>query len=269
MARVRPFPPPIFFNMCTRGLKKTAGNDDIAAMLEVIVAGVGATIAAFMAVAARLGVRRNAPPPAMRRVTNRGGAYECRTVVPPLRVPWTIAFPKYAPTCAPACESGEIVSAEAVRASRWSARLHLAFRPVYLSISDRRWHAQLYGGCLSSTPRNPSGRTGISGRGHLPNLGGNAMIVVVSRHGASTFEMMVPVSTDALARLARLTSRVLPMCKLAHFGYVDHPYNTDNAWVEAAVFVFAGVFGISPGVPEWCAAYASEPRLDPRSGTTY
>lgn len=237
------------------------------AMMDLILAGVAAAVASVVAVTARCGggrggERRLGAPLASRRATNRGGAYECGPAVPPLRVPWKIPYPTYAPACVLEGDDGVGAASDEGLwswAVRWNARVQQAFRPVYVSISDRRWHAQMGGGCLSSTPRNPSGRTGVAGRGHLPHLGGNAMIVIVSRHGASTFEMMVPVSTDALARLARLTARVLPMCELVHFGFVDHPRNTDNAWVEAAVFVFDGVCRVSPGVPAWCVSYAAEP----------
>lgn len=69
-------------------------------------------------------------------------------------------------------------------------------------------------------PFNPFGRTGIIGKGLFPRFGPNHMIITIVWSRTFGFLKMV----------------YLKKGKFLYRGYIDHPMNTDNAWVEADIY---------------------------------
>lgn len=80
---------------------------------------------------------------------------------------------------------------------------------------------------FTKVPYNPLGRTGAEGRGVLKYWGANYIKVVVSlnkNNHIGRVEMGKNITVDNT-------------CEIIHRGYIDHPANTDNAWIEGDVFV--------------------------------
>lgn len=90
-------------------------------------------------------------------------------------------------------------------------------------------------------PVNPFGRTGIIGKGLFPHYGPNNMTLTI-----------VWSKTIGFLKLVYLKKG-----KFWYTGYLDHPMNTDNAWVEATIYYYElqEYDGITEQCPEWLNSF--------------
>lgn len=172
--------------------------------------------------------RRFRPPPYTTQKYSRMSLAFTKTHVPALLVPWSVKHASYAPVVIPAAAyNGEHDHhQEDTVPSSWF-RDAFCFVPHWWFWTTRadgtlRFLAEVSPVLFSRMPTNPYGRTGCSGRGQLPHLGPNPMVYTV---------VVSPSSGKCTRVLYRKEG------KLAFRGYLDHPFNTDNAWVEAEVYV--------------------------------
>jgi ADP-ribose pyrophosphatase len=176
--------------------------------------------------------------------------YPPRFSVPEAKAPWDTPFKEYAPPyfVAPVVLAND-------KPGGWAD-------PEDLAKLTRK--LQSYEGAVrrdsEGRPLNPSGRTGIAGRGLLGRWGANfAADPLVTRDNPKTGELemlaikrkdngqwaipggMVDAGEDVSATLAREfkeeTGVTLDMNDAAEIyrGYVDDPRNTDHAWMETTV----------------------------------
>ena len=155
---------------------------------------------------------------------------ERKSTVPPLKVPWTVAYPAYSPVWV-----GPAVAASGGCDRCWW---------WYLTYIDGRCRllCEVSPSVLSALPLNPYGRTGYVGRGLLPRVGGNLLVFTVLRFPNG--------GLVAMPHPGSLPQRPPPVLSgtLCYRGYIDHPYNTDNAWVEASIYVVDAIG--DPGVEQ-------------------
>jgi hypothetical protein len=132
---------------------------------------------------------------------SRRNDYMRKTEFSPLKVNWNVKFEDYKPL-------GKI------RVTRfwWFDRTNIdGKKRLLIEVSP-------YTFCCA--PFNPFGRTGIIGEGLFPHTGPNYQIFTI------------------------VWSRTLGFLKMMHVrkgnffsqGYLDHPLNTDNAWIEADIY---------------------------------
>ena len=156
-------------------------------------------------------VRRYRPPPySTQRFSRTRIGSVMKSTVPPLKVPWTVAHPTYSPVC-----TGPTVPHE----FWWFNRTFIDGRLRFLcEISPR---------LLTALPINPYGRTGATGLGTLQHMGANSVVFTVLR------------TSNGFVAQPHPTQKTRPPVRgtLIWRGYVDHPYNTDNAWVEGSIYI--------------------------------
>lgn len=151
--------------------------------------------------------------------------YIKRTAVAPLKVPWSVANKDYDPM-------GQIKDTT----FWWFNLTHID--------GGTRFLIEISPFTFSKVPFNPFGRTGVSGKGMFPHYGPNNMIMTI------------------------VWSRFLGFCKIIfakkgkflYRGYVDHPFNTDNAWVEADYYYYEvqEYSGLKEDCPEWLTAFVKD-----------
>ena len=121
--------------------------------------------------------------------------------LPPLKIPWNVKYPDYKPL-------GEISETR----FWW---LDLTF------IDGRmRFLIEVSPFTFCRVPFNPFGRTGVQGKGLLPYFGPNSMIITIFWSPNKGFLKMIYLKRGCLL----------------YRGYLDHPMNTDNAWIEASIY---------------------------------
>jgi len=192
--------------------------------------------------------------------------YPQRAKVPDAKVSWDVPFEGYAPAAytAPAVIANDVTK----KANGWAdpesttlaAALHPLTRgagPVKLATSAQLRDSET--GEPMTVPLNPSGRTGIEGRGLLGRWGANfaadAMLTRVNQQGelelfvirrGDTGEWALPGGMaehgeDAAQTAARELEEEagvrldLSAARVVYSGHVDDPRNTDNAWMETTV----------------------------------
>lgn len=146
--------------------------------------------------------RRFQPPRYPAQKFSRSGQFLARSAVPPLRVSWSVAFTDYTP-----------INNGALTEFWWFRKTKLDGKVRFLiEVSSK---------IFSKMPVNPYGRTGATGNGLLTRLGPNEITITVmwSR-------------TQGYLRKSNVAFGKMIFC-----GYVDHPLNTDNAWIEAQIFI--------------------------------
>lgn len=128
--------------------------------------------------------------------------YMQKSQVSPLKVPWKVRYDGYDPL-------GE----EDARVSCWWFRLTFVDGRM-------RFLVEVSPYVFCRAPYNPLGRTGVMGNGLFPQCGPNYMIMTI-------------LWSDTLGFLKLINGK-----EGVHLyrGYVDHPMNTDNAWVEADIY---------------------------------
>jgi hypothetical protein len=175
-----------------------------------VVVGNVAFVAAVAIVAVGVAARRFKRPLYPMQKFSRSRQYFKKAEVLPLRVPWTVRYSDYAP----------------VETERTDQPLPWWFRASRAD-GRRRFLCETSAFLFARVPYNPYGRTGASGRGVLKHWGPNRITVVVFMNRDNHMGR-VSVAYD-----------VVPVsgARLLHAGYVDHPANTDNAWLEGCVYV--------------------------------
>ena len=93
-------------------------------------------------------------------------------------------------------------------------------------------------------PYNPFGRTGVVGKGLFPRTGPHNMTMTI-----------IWSRTLGFLKLAYIKKG-----KLLYMGYLDHPMNTDNAWIDAAIYLFdvQEFSGVPEECPEWLATFVKD-----------
>ena len=151
--------------------------------------------------------------------------YMEKTKLAPLKVPWSVKYKGYEPL-------GEINES-----MFWWFNL--------TSIDGKiRFLFEVSPYTFCRVPFNPFGRTGVIGKGLFPRSGPNNMIITI-------------VWSKTLGFLKML---YLQKGELLYSGYLDHPMNTDNAWVEATVYYFEveDDHGLKETCPEWLQIFLKE-----------
>ena len=134
-----------------------------------------------------------------------------KTRVLPLSVPWKVKINNYDAT------------------PTEKKKFHLWWFKLCFTDGRRRFLFETSAYLFAYVPYNPLGRTGVSGRGILKYWGPNRVdiVVFVNRNNhiskVNMFYDKFKASRDIV---------------LMHSGYIDHPANTDNAWLEGNVYMF-------------------------------
>ena len=152
---------------------------------------------------------------------SRSNQFLLRSTVPPLKVPWSVPYTDYAP-----------VKYETTDHPWW-------FRTTRLD-GKVRLLVEVSARLFTKMPINPYGRTGATGKGALLHSGPNKITLTVFWSSTGGY------AGESSGKLG----------KRIHHGYVDHPLNTDNAWIEAEVFVHEDFSqtshgGEKPECPPW------------------
>jgi len=236
---------------------------------------------------------RGAKAPHVRSRSEINGAYQKqRAPVPDERVPWSVAWPAYAPIeFTHESVAKQPVWADPVDASRIAGlrdRLSYESSPLTLAPNGR--------------PLNPFGRTGTTGRGLLGKWGPNhaADPIVLRARPDGVFEMVAIKRRDTgqwaipggMVDAGEVVSVTLrrefteeagalddPREQAAlssaldvlfgsggssvYCGYVDDPRNTDNAWMETAVHAFLLPADLSAKLPLQSGSDAADVRWLP------
>lgn len=142
-----------------------------------------------------------------------------------LRVPWSVAYPEYKPL-------GTIGTG-----SFWW------FNLSYID-GHARFLVEVSPYIFCSVPFNPLGRTGAVGKGVFPHTGVNSIILTIVWSRSLGFLKMLAFQKGTLM----------------YRGYLDHPMNTDNAWVEASIYKFEvqDYSGVTEKCPEWLEMFVKE-----------
>lgn len=151
--------------------------------------------------------------------------YMKKNAVSPLKVPWNVKYHDYNPL-------GEV-----------NKKMFWWFHLTRVD-GGIRFLIEVSPFMFSRVPVNPFGRTGIVGKGLFPHYGPNNMILTIV--WSKTFGFLNIV--------------YLKKGKLLHMGYLDHPMNTDNAWVEASIYYYElqEYNGIKEQCPEWLYSFVKE-----------
>ncbi len=163
--------------------------------------------------------RRYRPPKYSTQKLSRSSELIERAPIEVLKVPWTVKHMSYAPlgTIDDSCPLW------------W----------FYPTIIDGRTRLliEVSPFTMRSVPSNPFGRTGAVGKGRLKQYGPNHMSLTVFWSRPGGVHKVCAVKSG------------LPLYR----GYVDHPLNTDNAWVEADIHHVEvhDCFGARESCEEW------------------
>lgn len=144
------------------------------------------------------------------RLSPYPGTQRQRYPVPDFLVDWQIPFPGYAPPVCTACDAFHDYELGDVDLTvRTGKHVQISFNDIDSGV-DRRSHQGVYD-VVDGIPRNPSGRTGIAGRGMLgrwgPNHTANAIITrwkrtskgkLVERFGKHVLEVVTIQRQDSL-----------------------------------------------------------------------
>ena len=151
--------------------------------------------------------------------------YMEKTSVAPLKVPWSVKYNDYNPT-------GEIND------------LRFWWFNLTRVDGDIRFLIEVSPYTFCRVPFNPFGRTGVVGKGLFPHCGPNNMILTIVWSKSLGFLKVV----------------YLKKGKFLYTGYLDHPMNTDNAWVEATIYYFEvqEYPGIKEKIPEWLTTFVKD-----------
>lgn len=178
------------------------------------------TTAALIAI---LVCRRYRPSRYSTQRFSRRGDYIEKSEVSPLKVPWSVRYESYSP--------------------RGNPHGFFPFWWLYPTFADgrRRCLVEVSPYILTPVPWNPFGRTGVVGKGLFAQYGPNRMTVTV--YWSATLGFLKMAYLGAGRRL--------------HRGYVDHPLNTDNAWVEADIrhVELQDFAGVTEDCEEWLRPY--------------
>ena len=152
--------------------------------------------------------------------------YMEKTAVPPLKVPWMIKYNDYNPLG----EMNEMIWF-------WWFNLTRVDGCIRLLVEVSPY-------TFSRVPFNPFGRTGVLGKGLFPHFGPNNMILTIIWSKSLGFVKMV----------------YLKKGNFLYTGYLDHPMNTDNAWVEASIYFYEvqEFTGIQEQCPEWLTVFVKK-----------
>ena len=131
-----------------------------------------------------------------------------RTKILPLRVPWKVKFNDYHP-----------FRTEMNTFQPWWFRWCFTDGKTRLLCETSAF-------LFACVPYNPFGRTGASGRGILKYWGPNRVDIVVFMN-----------KTNHIGIVNVFYHKILSSLNLVHSGYIDHPANTDNAWIEGNIYV--------------------------------
>ena len=150
--------------------------------------------------------RRYKPPKYSIQKHSRSSLYMQKKSVAPRDVPWVVRLHNYTPI---------------VRENENELCLWWWFRKTRID-GRRRFLLEISPDSFSRMPTNPFGRTGLAGRGKLALTGPNVITMTI------------------------IWSKLLGFMRIAYTkkgehiytGYIDHPMNTDNAWIEAEVYIF-------------------------------
>ena len=124
-----------------------------------------------------------------------------KTQLTPLKVPWNVHYEDYTPL-------GEIDE-------NYIWWFNLTF------IDGRaRFLIEVSPYTFRGVPVNPLGRTGVIGRGLFSHSGPYSVLITISWSKISGFLSMSFTKGD----------------NFLYRGYLDHPMNTDNAWMEATIY---------------------------------
>ena len=188
--------------------------------------------------------------------TEKGVGYPDRFPVPDNKVRWDSEFPEYQP---PYHVDQIVISNDESKSEKGWAHPEDIADVDSNSIQSYEPHIQFDD---EGYPRNPRGRTGITGRGLLGKWGANfaadpiitctsdvgEMKLLVIRR-VDTGEWALPggmvdkgeVLSQAASRELKEEAGVdidLSTATKVYEGYVDDPRNTDNAWMETAAYHF-------------------------------
>lgn len=151
--------------------------------------------------------------------------YIKKNAVVPLKVPWTVRYNDYSPI-------GEINET--------------MFWWFHLTRVDGgiRFLVEVSPYTFCRVPFNPLGRTGAVGKGLFPHYGPNNMTLTIVWSKYSGFLKYIPFKKG----------------KFLYMGYLDHPMNTDNAWIEAIIYYYEvqEYIGLKEECPEWLIAFVKE-----------
>jgi hypothetical protein len=131
-----------------------------------------------------------------------------RTRILPLRVPWKVKFNDYNP-----------FRTEMNTFQPWWFRWCFTDGKTRLLCETSAF-------LFACVPYNPFGRTGASGRGILKYWGPNRVDIVVFMN-----------KTNHIGIVNVFYHKITSSLNLVHSGYIDHPSNTDNAWIEGNIYV--------------------------------
>ncbi len=148
--------------------------------------------------------------------------YMEKTSLAPLKVPWNVKYDEYNPM-------GEINEA-----TFW-------WFNITRIDGGMRFLFEVSPYIFRKVPFNPFGRTGVVGKGLFQHFGPNNMVLTI-----------IWSKTLGFLRLVYLKKG-----KFLYHGYLDHPMNTDNAWVEATIYYLEvqEYPGIKEECPEWLTTF--------------
>jgi len=151
--------------------------------------------------------------------------YMEKTAVLPLMVPWSVKYHDYSPL-------GEVNETKF-----WWFNLTRVDGGI-------RFLFEVSPYTFRRVPVNPFGRTGVVGKGLFPKYGPNKMILTIVWSKTAGFLKLV----------------YLKKGKILYTGYLDHPMNTDNAWVEARIYYYElqEYNGIKEQCPKWLSSFVKE-----------
>jgi hypothetical protein len=153
-------------------------------------------------------LRKYEPPKYSIQKFSRSNRLFHKTKILPLRVPWTVKFNNYDP-----------IRTEKNTFQPWWFKLCFTDGKTRLLCETSAF-------LFAYVPHNPHGRTGASGRGILKYWGPNRIDVVVFMN-----------KTNHIGMVNVFYHEVTTSFDLVHSGYIDHPANTDNAWLEGNIYV--------------------------------
>lgn len=151
--------------------------------------------------------------------------YIQKAAVAPLKVPWGVKYCDYRPL-------GEIKET-----LFWWFNLTRVDGTVRFLIEVSPY-------TFCRVPVNPLGRTGVVGKGLLPHYGPNRMTLTILWSKTLGFLKVVYSKKGTLL----------------FTGYLDHAMNTDNAWIEATIYLYEVVDypGKTEVCPEWLISFVKE-----------
>lgn len=170
-------------------------------------------------------VRRYRTPSYHTHKFSRNTMYMNKSLISPLKVSWLVKFEDYRPLGSP-CEQKNL--------SWWFQTTRVDGRTRFL--------VEVSPHSFSFVPINPIGRTGVIGKGLFPKLGPNNICITV-----------VWSRKQGLLNMAYVKEG-----KHVYTGYLDHPLNTDHAWVEADVYLRFSESEVKEECADWLVSFIDE-----------